>query len=165
MKLPLKRILAEAKADYEKAWIESKNYLTMEGHLFDLQPQGKAHPLMDFMDQARNAMIKLGFEELVLPMFVEENEVYKEYGPEAALILDRLYYLAELPRPDIGVSQQKISQIKEIVPEFDKIKELQGIFRRYKKCEIEADDLLEVMVTELGLEEQHASGIIDHVFP
>jgi O-phosphoseryl-tRNA synthetase len=165
MRFPLKRILAEAKADYEKAWLDSNSYLQMTGHKFTLINQSKAHPLMDFMEQARQSMIKLGFEELVLPMFVDEQDVYKEYGPEAALILDRLYYLAELPRPDIGVSQQKIQEIQRIIPDFSKVKELQNIFRRYKKCEIEADDMLEVMVTELGIQEQQASSVIDQVFP
>jgi O-phosphoseryl-tRNA synthetase len=164
-KLPIKKILAQAKSDYEKAWLDSKKYLAMEGHLFDLKPHGKSHPLRDMIEQSRDAMIKLGFEELVLPMFVEEEDVYREYGPEAALILDRLYYLAELPRPDIGVSQAKINQIGEIVPDFSNIKGLQAIFRRYKKGEIEADDLIEVMVEELKLEEHHSTAIIDKVFP
>ena len=79
----------------------------------------------------------IGFEELVLPLFVEESDVYKEYGPEAALILDRLYYLAVLPRPDIGVSQEKIKMIQSIVPNFDNVDGLKKIFRRYKKGEID----------------------------
>ena len=109
MKLPLKKINALANQDYEKAWLETKEYLKMEGHLFDLKPQGVAHPLKEFLSEARVAMIQLGFEELVLPMFVDEEDVYKEYGPEAALILDRLYYLAELPRPDIAAFLNKKS--------------------------------------------------------
>jgi O-phosphoseryl-tRNA synthetase len=165
MKLPIKRILIEAKADYEKAWLDSRNLLELNGHKFTLKPQGKAHALNDFIAQGRIALIDMGFEEIVLPMFVEEEDVYKEYGPEAALILDRLYYLAQLPRPDIGVSNEKIEQIHQIAPSFDKIKELQAIFRRYKKGEIEADDMLEVMVHELGIKEEEASAIIDKVFP
>lgn len=162
---PIKKILAEAKEDYEKAWLESKSYLKLSGHLFDLKSMGKAHPLSIFMEEARKSMVALGFEELILPDFVEESEIYKQYGPEAALILDRLYYLAELPRPDIGVSQQKVDQIKAIVPNFENVKQLQNIFRRYKKCEIEADDLVEVMVEELKLQEHEATAIIDKVFP
>src|SRR6056297_3057722 len=117
-----------ANEDYEKAWMESKDFLTMEGNLFELKKQGKGHPLRDFMDMARTKMIELGFEELVLPMFVHEDDVYKEYGPEAALILDRLYYLAGLPRPDIGVSKEKNEKIKKISPNFEEIDELQDIF-------------------------------------
>ena len=141
MRLPVKKLLTQAKAIYEQAWLDSKKYLKLEGNLFNLKPKGKAHPLREMIEESRTALIGLGFEELILPMFVDEEDVYKEYGPEAALILDRLYYLAELPRPDIGVSQQKIEQIQHIVPGFDKMKDMQGIFRRYKKGEIEADDL------------------------
>ena len=71
MNFPIKKILAEAKVDYEKAWLEGKNYFKQEGHLFDLKPQGKTHPLMEFIEEARKAMVKLGFEELILPDIIE----------------------------------------------------------------------------------------------
>ncbi|MBD3341737.1 MAG: O-phosphoserine--tRNA ligase, partial [Candidatus Lokiarchaeota archaeon] len=103
--------------------------------------------------------------ELLLPMFVEEDEIFKQYGPEAALILDRLFYLAGLPRPDIGISIEKIEAIKAIVPSFDMVDRLKKIFRRYKKGEIEADDLIETFMKELDLGESQASEIIDKIFP
>ncbi len=117
------------------------------------------------MQKMRAALLKLGFEEVILPMFVDESDVYKEYGPEAALILDRLYYLAELPRPEIGLSKQKMTQISEIVPQFNSFDPLAEIFRRYKRGEIEADDLIETLILELDLKETEASDIIDKVFP
>ena len=110
-------------------------------------------------------MISLGFEELILPMFVEEEEIYKQYGPEAALILDRLFYVAGLPRPDIGISNEKIEKINGIVPNFDKIDVLKEIFRDYKKGVIEADDLIENFVEKLEVEESNATEIIDKIFP
>ncbi len=165
MRLPLKKILAQASEDYEQAWLDSKEYLQMEGNVFTLQNQGKPHPLRQFIEESRNALINMGFEELVLPMFVHEDDVYKEYGPEAALILDRLYYLAGLPRPDIGVSKDKIKAIQTIEPEFQSVDKLQDIFRRYKKGEIESDDLIEIIVSELKMEEHKATKIIDEVFP
>lgn len=106
----------------------------------------------------------MGFEEVILPMFVKESDVYKEYGPEYPVILDRLFYLAGLPRPDIGLSESSIKKIRKIVPEFSKTKELQYILRRYKKNEIESDDLVETMVTELGIREEQATSIVDNVF-
>ncbi len=165
MKLPIKRILAQANEDYEEAWLNSNEYLKMKGNLFNLEDHGKAHPLKKFIQESREELIKLGFEELVLPMFVHEDDVYKEYGPEAALILDRLYYLAGLPRPDIGVSKNKLEKIKQIVPDFSNVDGLQEIFRRYKKGDIESDDLIETLVKELNMEEHDATRIIDNVFP
>ena len=108
MPFDIEKIKSEAKENYEKAWLETKNLLTLEGNVFNLQKKGKSHPVQDFITQARDMMISLGFEEIILPMFVEENEIYKQYGPEAALILDRLFYIAGLPRPEIGISKEKI---------------------------------------------------------
>ncbi|TXT67165.1 MAG: O-phosphoserine--tRNA(Cys) ligase [Promethearchaeota archaeon] len=159
------KLKREAKENYEKAWRESKKYLDLKGRYYTLQKKGKGHPIQNFISQARSILIDLGFEELILPMFVEENEIYKQYGPEAALILDRLFYLAGLPRPDIGISDKKIEQIKQIIPKFDKVKELKQIFRDYKKGEIEADDLIEVFLETLEIQESQATRIIDEIFP
>ncbi|MHA1821275.1 MAG: tRNA ligase subunit PheS family protein, partial [Promethearchaeota archaeon] len=152
------------KENYEHAWLESGKYLEKEGHKFTLQKLSKSHPVKDEIFKMRKQMLELGFEELILPMFVNEDEVYKEYGPEAALILDRLFYIAELPRPEIGISKKKIEIIRSIVKGFDKIDTISSIFRRYKKGEIEADDLIETMVLELDIEETQATEIIDKAF-
>jgi len=165
MPFDVEKIKREAKNDYEKAWLNTKNLLELEGEYFKLEKKGKAHPTQEFIFDARKQMLALGFEELVLPMFVEEVEVYKQYGPEAALILDRLFYLAGLPRPDIGISNEKIASIKKVIPNFDKIEELKNIFRDYKKGDIEADDLIEVFIEKLNMVESQASEIIDKIFP
>ncbi len=165
MPFDVDKIKGNAKINYEKAWLETRDLLKIEGKLFELQKKGKSHPVQDFICSARLKMIKLGFEELILPIFIEENEIYKQYGPEAALILDRLFYIAGLPRPDIGISNEKIEKIKEIIPKFEKFEALKNIFRRYKKGEIEADDLVEVFIEELDIKESEATEIIDKVFP
>ncbi|MHA1688546.1 MAG: O-phosphoserine--tRNA ligase [Promethearchaeota archaeon] len=166
MPFDIEKIKKQAKEDYEKAWLATKDLLDLEGNLFMLQKQkGTSHVVNEFICHARKEMINLGFEELILPMFIEEEHVYKQYGPEAALILDRLFYLAGLPRPDIGISREKISEIKKRVPNFEKEEELKSIFRRYKKGEIESDDLIEIFVEKLGLKENQASEILDKVFP
>ncbi|MFX1236943.1 MAG: O-phosphoserine--tRNA ligase [Promethearchaeota archaeon] len=159
------KIKRDAKANYENAWIDTRNLLDLEGNLFTLQKRGKSHPVHDFISESRKQMIDLGFEELVLPIFLEEEDVYKQYGPEAALILDRLFYVAGLPRPDIGISNDKISAIKEIINGFDQVDVLKKIFRDYKKGEIEADDLIEVFMEALEIKETQASEIIDKIFP
>ncbi len=165
MPFNIEEIKRDAKSNYEKAWLETRNLLKLKGKLFKLHDMGKSHPVQEFISEARRIMISLGFEELILPMFVEENDVYKQYGPEAVLILDRLFYLAGLPRPDIGISKEKIQSLQSIIPNFSKIEELKNIFRRYKKGDIEADDLIDVFIEELTVSESEASEIIDKIFP
>jgi O-phosphoseryl-tRNA synthetase len=165
MPFDIERIKRSAKQDYEKAWLETRNLLKQKGDRFQLKNKGKSHPIYDFIAQARKIMIQLGFEELVLPMFVEEDEIYKQYGPEAVLILDRLFYLAGLPRPDIGISNDKIQKIKQIIPDFKNVDKLKGIFRDYKKGVLESDDLIEVFMDELSVKESQASMLIEKIFP
>ncbi len=161
-----KSLLERAKRNYEKAWVESAALLDKDGKKFKLDPtKGTSHPVYQFMQEARDVLIKLGFEELVLPIFVDEDEIYKEYGSEAALILDRLFYTAELPRPDIGISAKKIELIKEIIPGFENIDGLQALLRAYKKGEIEADNFLEAMCDKLGISPPSAASVVDQVFP
>nr|MDO8110443.1 O-phosphoserine--tRNA ligase [Candidatus Sigynarchaeota archaeon] len=166
VKFDINNLLDAAKRNYEKAWNDSAKLLETDGTKYALDPSRSAsHPIYDFIQEARKALLSLGFEEIVLPIFVDEDEIYKEYGPEAALITDRIFYTAETPRPDIGISQKKMDQIKEIVPLFAKFEDLQKMFKAYKKCEIEADDFLDEMVGRLGVTPSEAADIIDKVFP
>jgi O-phosphoseryl-tRNA synthetase len=164
MPFDVEKIKRDSRSNYEKSWLETANLLKLDGTYFSLEKKGRSHIINDFIAEARKKMITLGFEELILPMIVDEKEVYKQYGPEAALILDRLFYLAGLPRPDIGVSKEKVKKIRGIVPDFTKVEILKQIFRDYKKGDIEADDLLETFVKLLDLDESEASSIIDNVF-
>ncbi|NVM02469.1 MAG: O-phosphoserine--tRNA ligase [Candidatus Helarchaeota archaeon] len=165
MKFKIKDIKDLSNEDYEKAWIETQKLLKKEGKLFKLNKKGKPHILYDTIEKIRKILIELGFEETVLPMIVEDSTVYKEYGPEAALILDRLFYLAGIIRPDIGISKNKKEMIKKIISNFQKIDILQNIFKEFKKGKIEADDLIEEMVLRLEIMPEQASKIIDEVFP
>ena len=112
--LKKKKIIALAEKDFEKAWKLSKKTLKEPHH--DLQyPRlyyryGKSHPLYDTIFKLREAYLKLGFDEVVNPVFINEDEVYKQFGPEAPAILDRCFYLAGLPRPDIGIEKDKIKK-------------------------------------------------------
>ncbi|MHA1250760.1 MAG: O-phosphoserine--tRNA ligase [Candidatus Helarchaeota archaeon] len=159
----MKKILESAEKDYEKAWVESATLLEKKGKKFKLQKKGKAHPLYEFIQKARLLMIDLGFEEIVLPMIIEASHVYREYGPEAPLILDRLFYLAGLPRPDIGLSGEKEELIRQIVGDVD-FEVLKQILREYKIGKIEADDLVENFVIRLKIKEEDATRIIEDVF-
>ncbi|MHA1267572.1 MAG: O-phosphoserine--tRNA ligase [Candidatus Helarchaeota archaeon] len=165
VKFNWKRIRAEAEQDYEKTWLETRKLLKLTGRSYQPKERGKTHPIFEFIMKAREVLTTLGYEEVMVPVIVDEAAVYKEYGPEAPLILDRIFYLAGLPRPEIGLGKKKIEQIQAIIPGFKKFKEFQGVLRRYKKNQIESDDLIEVMVTELEIREEQASEILTKVFP
>ena len=165
MKFDSNKIKKSIEENYEQAWIDTKELLEIKGRKFKLEKNGKPHVVYSLIEKFRKVLIEAGFEETVLPNIVEESLVFKEYGPEAVLILDRLFYLASLPRPDIGISKNKLTQIKKIVSEFKREDQLKGIFRQYKIGKIEADDLIEIMVTQLKIREEQATEIIDKVFP
>ncbi len=67
-------------------------------------------------------ILNLGFNETVNPVFVDEEDIYKQFGPEAPAVLDRCFFLAGLPRPDIGIGMDKIEVIEEIGVLLTKIK-------------------------------------------
>lgn len=159
-KYDVAKIRAGAKRDYEAAWLETAKLIKKEGQLFTLQKKSKRHALFNLIAKTRWALLELGFTEVIVPSIIEKKEVYAQYGPEAPVILDRIYFLAGLERPDIGIGQKKLQDIRKIVPKFNKVKKLQAIFKRYKRGAIGADDLVEVLVKELGLKEAQASGII-----
>ena len=82
--------------------------------------------------ELRQTYLNLGFNETVNPVFVDEEDIYKQFGPEAPAVLDRCFYLAGLPRPDIGIGMDKIEVIEEIgVPlNEEKIQSLKRYFSK-----------------------------------
>jgi len=164
MRIDTKKLLKDAQKDYEKTWAETEKLVKVKGKHFTLTDKKRPHPLFDLITRTRNIFLELGFEEVITPLITEECHVYLQYGPEAPVILDRIFYLAGLPRADIGISKEKISEIKKIMPHFNEVKELQHIFRRYKRGEIESDDLTETLVKQLKLREEQATKIIS-LFP
>ncbi|MEM3420651.1 MAG: O-phosphoserine--tRNA ligase [Candidatus Hadarchaeum sp.] len=164
MRFDVREIRVKAEKDYEKAWLESGELIEKKGRFFSLQNKSRPHPLQELIAEVRRVFLDLGFTEVVLPILVDKKEVQAQYGPEAAVILDRIFFLAGLERPDIGISRKKLLEIEKIVPGFDSPKQLQGIFRRYKKGEIDADEMVEVMVQELGVKEEQATAILS-LFP
>ena len=166
-----KEILKLAKRDFEKAWAETGKNLKNPHHdeeypRLHFKP-GQPHPLSDTMAQLRQAYLLLGFQETINPLFIEEDHVYRQFGPEAPAVLDRCFYLAGLPRPDIGIGMDKIAQIEEmgVSLDEDKIRELKEVFRSYKKGDTSGDDL--VLHVSLALEVADATGlrVMERVFP
>ncbi len=158
-------IRRKAEEDYEAAWLETAKLLEREGRFFKWEKEqpGKPHPVCELIQRLRSIMLSYGFEEVINPTIVPDSEVRRQYGPEAPVILDRVFYLAGLPRPDIGIRAEVAEKItREIVPGAgpELIERLKAIFRAYKEGKIEADDLVEEMVRCLGIRPEQATAIL-----
>ncbi len=165
-----KEIEELAEENFEKAWMETKNLLPKR-NLSRIYPlakirQGKPHIIFETIQRLREAYIKLGFEEVVNPIFIEDKEIYKQFGNEAQAILDRCYYLAGLPRPDVGMSEEKIKKLKKIVETDDKkIEKLREILHLYKKGAFGGDDLIYKIAEVLDIDDVVATRVLNEVFP
>jgi O-phosphoseryl-tRNA synthetase len=157
------------KEGFEKVWAESTTLLpkTQAETPITWITEGRPHPVQETSEHLRQLFLKIGFNEVVNPFVVEEVEIYKQYGPEAPIILDRCYYLATLPRPDVGLSKEKCLKIESLgVPlDQDKTDGLQDVLRGYKKGDIDADDLIEELAKKLQIPDEKAVRIIREVFP
>jgi O-phosphoseryl-tRNA synthetase len=161
MKLNPREIKARSKSDYRSAWLDTAA-LIPDGDREYPQSQGRQHPMHELVSKVRQVYLGLGFDEVENQVFIPEEDVYRQYGPEAPVILDRCYYLGGLTRPDIGLGQDKISEVRGIADvDPDKLKQ---IFRQYREGKIEGDDVIETMVKWLKVSTDEASKIID-IFP
>jgi len=168
MKLDIKKIKNDAKRNFEKTWVETSNLLQQKTEVVIKKKRGEENPFEIMIAKLRKIFLDFGFDEVKNLTILPEQDVYKQYGPEAAVILDRVFYLAKLPRPEIGLSKDKINKIKKIVcssdrragGDFDQTI-LKRILRDYKKGKIESDDLIEEMVVNLKIQTEQATAIID----
>jgi len=156
-------IKSKAKSNFTDAWIATAK-LIPTGTEISLPRKGKPHLVRELIQKSRQILLNLGFDEVENLTMLPDSDVVKQYGPEARVILDRAFYLAELPRPDIGLSARRIAQLKKIAEEID-IERLQTILRNYKKGEIESDNLIEELIAGLGITDYQATELLDKVFP
>lgn len=159
-KLDIRKIRAKAAKDYERAWLETAELVEKRGKLLNLVDRRRPHALFELILKIRRALLELGFKEMIVPTIIERGEVFNQYGPESPVILDRVFFLAGLDRPDIGLSKRRMQQIQKIIPRFKDFKRLQNIFRRYKRGKISPDDFVETMVRELRIGESQATALI-----
>ncbi len=164
VKFNVHKIKKDSELDYEKTWLETAKLLKQEGRFFTLQNKRKEHDLMSLIFKVRNTLLDIGFTEAIVPVLIEKGEVYQQYGPEAPVILDRIFFLAGLDRPDIGISEKRMEEIKKVVPDFAAFEKLKAIFRKYKKGKIDSDNLVELMVNELKIKEEQATSLLNDVF-
>ena len=156
-------IKSKAKDNFTDTWIATSK-LIPSGTEISLAKKGKPHLVRELIQKSRQILLDLGFDEVENLTLLPDSDVVKQYGPEARVILDRVFYLAELPRPDIGLSAKRIVEIKRIAEGMD-VERLQTILRSYKKREIEADNLIEELVAKLGITDYQATELMDKVFP
>jgi len=108
-----------AREDFEKAWHEGPEVLTPpagDGRYPRLRyNRAKPHPVFDTINRLREVYLSLGFEESCNPLIVDEQEVYRQFGPEAMAVLDRVFYLGGLPRPNVGIGKERLDAIGEIL--------------------------------------------------
>ena len=163
MKIDVKKIKQDAKKDFEKTWVETAKLIPRKTEVKICPGPGTEHVFRKLSARLREVFLSMGFHETENFHILPAEDVYREYGPEAAAILDRVFFLAKLPRPDIGLSKEKISEIKNIIGGF-KQSELKRIFRDYKKGAIESDDLVEEIVKSMKIRDDQATRIIS-LFP
>jgi len=174
MKFDPKEIRAETSADFEGAWIRGVQYASArrlnEGYPRSLRQVrcGKPHPVLETIQALREAYLRLGFEEMINPVIIEAEDVKRQFGKEALAVLDRCYYLAGLPRPDIGISDERIQQMNvQFEKELSKaeINELRETLHRYKRGEIGGDDLVYELAQSLSVDDMRVTKVLDTVFP
>ncbi|HID43928.1 MAG TPA: O-phosphoserine--tRNA ligase [Archaeoglobaceae archaeon] len=172
MKFNPRKFRELAEKDFEKAWKSGIEIIsprepnqTYPRYGYSI---GEEHPLFRTINDLRRAYTSLGFKEVVNPVIIEDSHVKKQFGKEALAVLDRCYYLASLPRPNIGISSERIERIGEIIGreiEKSEINELQQIFHTFKKGKLDGDDLAYEIANILKTEDTKAVKILDEVFP
>jgi O-phosphoseryl-tRNA synthetase len=160
-----------ASEDFDAAWNKGKDYIS-ESTLNDQYPHmtikyGKPHPVYDTISKLRDAYMRMGFEEMMNPLIVDEREVHKQFSHEALAVLDRCFYLAGLPRPNVGISDERIAEIKEILGGVDDeaIETIRKVLHAYKKGDVEGDDLVPEIAASINVSDSLVVEMIDQVFP
>ncbi|ADB58360.1 O-phosphoserine--tRNA ligase [Archaeoglobus profundus] len=171
MKFDSREWLELVEKDFESAWLRSGDILT-ERSLNERYPlyqydYGQEHPVFKTIQELRKAYLSLGFKEVINPIIVEDIHVKKQFGKEALAVLDRCFYLATLPKPNVGISAEKVRDIEKILGrklEKDEIEELRMVFHSYKKGKIDGDDLSFEIAKALKIDDAKAVKIIE-LFP
>ncbi len=168
MRFNIKEVLEKADRDFEAAWAETGRLVGGRGAFQPNQGRrGAAHVLSETANRLREAYLELGFDEVVNPMTVDEADLYKQYGNEAPAILDRCYYLATRPRPDIGIGAEKVEEMRRLGAPTDEeaLARVRGVFHDYKKGKVDGDDLVERLTEGMGVPDTLALKVMNEVFP
>ncbi|MEN6518950.1 MAG: O-phosphoserine--tRNA ligase [Methanospirillum sp.] len=161
-----------SRSDFEGAWHAGPSVLTPPGSA-ERYPRlaytrAARHPVFETIHRLREAYLSIGFSEYANPIIVEEAEVYRQFGPEAMAVLDRVFYLGGLPRPNVGIARERLDRINAILdatmdePTEEALREgLHG----YKKGTIDGDELAHELACVLSTDDARVVRIMDEVFP
>jgi O-phosphoseryl-tRNA synthetase len=161
-----------ARQDFERTWHDGPEVLTPQGEnerypRFKYQ-KAREHSIFGMIQRLRECYLSLGFDEIQNPLIVEEQDVYRQFGPEAMAVLDRVFYLGGLPRPNVGISRTKIDAISQILGRSIPVEteeRLRETLHAYKKGAIEGDDLVHSLAMVLEADDAAVVHVMDTVFP
>lgn len=185
----------KAHENFEGAWHDGPSVITpagQDGKYPRLRyKRAQAHPIFETINRLREIYLSLGFDEIENPVIVEEQDIYRQFGPEAMAVLDRVFYIGGLPRPNVGIAKKQLDEINEILmshhsplvhghpvpagssgqkepfqPMSKETEErLRETLHAYKKSEIDGDELTYELAKVLGVDDGIVVHILDAVFP
>jgi len=184
----------EAHENFEDAWHKGPSVLTPAGGAGTYPRLGyrraTAHPVFATIQRLRETYLLLGFDEAANPLIVEEKDIYRQFGPEAMAVLDRVFYLGGLPRPNVGIARKQLDEINEIISSHrsplahegiridgsqgpaapqpmtkETEEKLRETLHAYKKSEIDGDELTFELAKVLGIDDALVVHILEAVFP
>ena len=160
-----------AREHFEQAWHRGPGVLTPPGH-GDEYPRlqyrrAAAHPVYETINRLRETYLSLGFDEFANPIIVDEQDVYRQFGPEASAVLDRVFYLGGLERPNQGIGRAELEGIaaltgKPVGPGEEE--QLRELLQSYKKSAIDGDDLIHATSGVLGIDDGLTVQVFERVF-
>ena len=170
-KIPIAEILRIEERSFEEAW-KYGGQLLGDGVTYDLHritpvhSTGRPHVLNDLIEKMRQRFLALGFDEIINETIFPAEDIMKQWGPAGYAILDRCYYLAALPRPDVGLSLQKQAAIESLGVTLspEKVRTLQSTLHKLKTGELESDELIREIGTELDVADDLAIEIFEKIF-
>lgn len=161
----------KARDHFEEAWYAGTRVITppRSGDRYPRLRYGQArpHPVYSMVQRLRETYLSLGFDEACNPIIVEEQEVYRQFGPEARAVLDRVFYLGGLERPNQGIGRAELEGIAAITGKQagrDEEERLRELLQSYKKSAIDGDDLIRATSQVLGIDDGMTVEIYDRVF-
>ena len=172
MKFDIEEFRERRKTDFEGAWHAGPSVITPPASS-NIYPRytyrrAKVHPIFDTIARLRAAYLSMGFDEAMVPVFIDESDIYRQFGPEAAAVLDRVFYVGGLPRPNVGISKERLDKIAEIIGkplEEGADEKLMKCLHRYKKGKFDGDDLAHEMAVALNTDDGIVVHVLDAVFP
>jgi len=172
MKFDIEEFKERRKTDFEGAWHAGPSVITPPPSA-NIYPRytyrrAKVHPIFDTIARLRAAYLSMGFDEAMVPVFIDESDIYRQFGPEAAAVLDRVFYVGGLPRPNVGISKERLDKIAEIIGhplEEGADEKLMKCLHRYKKGKFDGDDLAHEMAVALNTDDGIVVHVLDAVFP